>query len=88
MVMFVYRESYYLGRTEPKEGSDEHYRWTEQMDQVRGLAEVIIGKQRHGPIGSVKLAFNEEITKFGNLARGGRHEYGAQRLAYAEQDDD
>ena len=39
------------------------------MDQVRGMAEIIIGKQRHGPTGTVKLSFNEDITKFGNLAR-------------------
>jgi len=69
MVMFIYRESYYLSRLEPREGSEEHFKWQEQMDQVRGLAEIIIGKQRHGPIGNVKLSFNEEITKFGNLAR-------------------
>jgi replicative DNA helicase len=69
MVMFVYRESYYLSRLEPREGTEEHFKWQEQMDQVRGLAEIIIGKQRHGPIGTVKLSFNEDITKFGNLAR-------------------
>ncbi len=69
MVMFIYRESYYLSRLEPREGTEEHFKWQEQMDQVRGLAEIIIGKQRHGPIGSVKLSFNEDITKFGNLAR-------------------
>src|SRR5688500_15312678 len=69
MVMFVYRESYYLSRLEPREGTEEHFKWQEQLDQVRGLAEIIIGKQRHGPIGTVKLAFNEDITKFGNLAR-------------------
>jgi replicative DNA helicase len=69
MVMFVYRESYYLGRTEPREGTEEHFKWQEQMDLVRGTAEVIIGKQRHGPIGTVKLSFDENITKFGNLAR-------------------
>lgn len=86
-VMFVYRESYYLSRLEPKAGTDEHFKWTEQMDQARGLAEVIIGKQRHGPIGTVKLAFNEDITRFENLARGGRHEFGASRLPYGDQDD-
>ncbi len=69
MVMFVYRESYYLNRAEPREGTAEHFTWQEQMDMVKGQAEVIIGKQRHGPIGTVKLSFNEDITKFGNLAR-------------------
>jgi len=69
MVMFIYRESYYLGRAEPREGTEEHFKWQEQMDIVRGTADVIIGKQRHGPIGTVKLSFNEDLTKFGNLAR-------------------
>jgi replicative DNA helicase len=74
MVMFIYRESYYLSRLEPREGSEEHFKWQEQMDQVKGLAEIIIGKQRHGPIGTVKLSFNEDLTKFGNLARDGRYD--------------
>ncbi|HEY0648790.1 replicative DNA helicase [Phenylobacterium sp.] len=69
MVMFVYREEYYLSRLEPREGTPEHFTWQEQVDQVKGLAEVIIGKQRHGPIGNVKLSFNSDTTKFGNLAR-------------------
>jgi replicative DNA helicase len=74
MVMFVYRESYYLSRMEPREGTAEHLNWQEEMDKVKGLAEIIIGKQRHGPIGNVKLSFNEDITKFGNLARDGRYD--------------
>ncbi|MGA0544354.1 replicative DNA helicase [Brevundimonas sp. VNH65] len=69
-VMFVYRESYYLGRAEPREGSEEHLKWQEDMDRVKGTAEVVIGKQRHGPIGIVKLAFHDDTVKFGNLARG------------------
>ena len=73
-VMFVFRESYYLGRAEPREGTPEHMTWQEEMDRVHGLAEVIIGKQRHGPIGTVRLSFNEDLTKFGNLARDGRYE--------------
>ncbi len=74
MVMFIYRESYYLSRTEPREGTEEHFKWQEQMDTVKGLAEIVIGKQRHGPIGTVKLSFNEDLTKFGNLARDGRYD--------------
>ena len=74
MVMFVYRESYYLGRAEPREGTPEHLTWQEDMDRTRHVAEVIIGKQRHGPIGTVKLHFNEDLTKFSNLAREGRFE--------------
>ena len=72
VVMFIYREAYYMSRTEPREGTPEHLTWQEDMDKVRHLAEVIIGKQRHGPIGTVKLHFNEDLTKFSNLARDGR----------------
>ncbi|CAN5149924.1 replicative DNA helicase [soil metagenome] len=72
VVMFVYREAYYKSRAEPREGSPEHLAWQEDMDKIHNLAEVIIGKQRHGPIGNVKLSFNADLTKFGNLARDGR----------------
>lgn len=74
IVMFVYRESYYLGRTEPKEGTPEHLQWQEDMDKLRGQAEVVIGKQRHGPIGTVRLSFDENTTRFGNLARDSRYD--------------
>jgi replicative DNA helicase len=73
-VMFVYRESYYLGRAEPREGTDEHLKWQQDMDQLQHVAEVIIGKQRHGPIGTIKLSFDADTTRFGNLARDGRYE--------------
>ena len=73
IVMFVYRESYYLGRSEPKEGTEEHLKWQEEMDLTKGMAEVIIGKQRHGPIGTVRLSFDENVTRFGNLARQERY---------------
>jgi len=69
-VMFVYRESYYLGRAEPREGTEEHLQWQQDMDRLQGQAEVVIGKQRHGPIGIVKLAFDAETVRFGNLAHG------------------
>ncbi len=75
-VMFVYRESYYLGRAEPREGTEEHLKWQEDMDRLRHQAEVVIGKQRHGPIGIVKLSFDEDTTRFGNLARDGRFNQG------------
>jgi replicative DNA helicase len=74
MVMFVYRESYYLGRAQPREGTPEHLAWQEDLDKIQHIAEVIIGKQRHGPIGTVKLHFNADLTKFSNLAREGRFE--------------
>ena len=72
-VMFVYRESYYLGRAEPREGSEEHLKWQEDMDRLEHQAEVVIGKQRHGPIGIVKLSFDANTTRFGNLAHDGRY---------------
>ena len=84
VVMFVYREAYYLGRAEPKQGSPEHLQWAEDLSNCQGLAEVIIGKQRHGPIGTVRLAFDENITKFGNLAREGRFD-DASRLPYGDR---
>ncbi|HCQ53411.1 MAG TPA: replicative DNA helicase [Brevundimonas diminuta] len=72
-VMFVYRESYYLGRAEPRDGTEEHLKWQEDMDRLQHQAEVVIGKQRHGPIGIVKLAFDSNTTRFGNLAHDGRY---------------
>jgi replicative DNA helicase len=64
VVMFVFREEYYLARREPRPGTPEHLEWQEEMERVTGLAEVIIGKQRHGPTGTVPLVFQSEITKF------------------------
>ena len=69
VVLFVYRESYYLERAEPRAGTDEHFAWQRQVEEVRNQAEVIIGKQRHGPIGKVKLHFDSRYTRFGNLAQ-------------------
>jgi len=69
-VMFVYRESYYKERVQPAEGTPEHLQWMEDMDRLRGVAEIVIGKQRHGPIGIVKLSFDSDTTRFGNLAHG------------------
>ena len=68
VVMFVYREEYYLGRTEPKIGTPEHITWQDEMSRIHGVAEVIIGKQRHGPTGIVKLQFDGRFTKFHDLA--------------------
>ncbi|MFO1148700.1 MAG: replicative DNA helicase [Alsobacter sp.] len=68
VVLFVYREEYYLKNKEPKPGTEEHFKWQTEMDQVHGRAEVIIGKQRHGPTGTVPLHFDAEVTRFSNLA--------------------
>jgi replicative DNA helicase len=68
-VLFIYREEYYLKRAEPRPDSESHAKWIADCDAARGVAEVIIGKQRHGPIGKVELAFTESLTKFSNLDR-------------------
>ena len=69
VVMFVFREEYYVERTQPREGTPEFTEWQERMEKVHGLGEVIIGKQRHGPTGTVTLAFNANLTRFGDLAK-------------------
>ena len=71
VVLFIYREEYYLLRKEPRPGTPEHITWQDEMNKVEGVAEVIIGKQRHGPTGIVALQFNAKLTKFQNLAREG-----------------
>ncbi|HEY1751422.1 MAG TPA: replicative DNA helicase [Caulobacteraceae bacterium] len=72
VVMSIYREAYYESRKEPRLGTPEHLEWQEKMDLIRNEAEIIIGKQRHGPIGTVKLHYDENLTKFSNLARENR----------------
>jgi replicative DNA helicase len=72
VVMFVYREAYYHERAEPKEGTEDHLRWEDEMREIRKQADIIIGKQRHGPIGSVKVAFDPERTKFSDLEASDR----------------
>ena len=69
VVMFVFREEYYVERTKPSEGTPEFQAWMEKMQLVSGKAEVIIGKQRHGPVGTVELAFEGSYTRFSDLAR-------------------
>ena len=76
VVMFVYREEYYLSRTEPREGTQEHIEWQEAMNGVFNVAEVIIGKQRHGPIGTEKLHFDGRFTRFSDLAQDDRYDRG------------
>tara|TARA_R110002050_G_scaffold44262_1_gene105523 strand:+ start:23281 stop:24726 length:1446 start_codon:yes stop_codon:yes gene_type:complete len=68
VVMFIFREEYYLGRQEPSEtGTEKYLNWQESMERVQNKADVIIAKQRHGPIGNIKLFFEGRFTKFGNL---------------------
>ncbi len=70
VVMFVYRDEYYREREKPGDHDlDAMAKWQEIMEKVHGKAEVIIGKQRHGPIGSVELSFEGRFTRFGNLVQ-------------------
>jgi replicative DNA helicase len=70
VVMFVYREEYYEGRKVPNiEDADKYAQWQEKMSRIANVAEVIVGKQRHGPIGIVNLYFDANLTRFGNLDR-------------------
>ena len=64
VVMFVYREAYYLERKEPRPATVEHAEWQAKMNEVSNLAEIIIGKQRHGPTGNIMLEFEAMYTKF------------------------
>lgn len=67
VVLFVYREEYYLQRQAPREDTPEYQQWQSNMEKVHGLAEVIIGKQRHGPTGTAKLQFQSDVTRFSDL---------------------
>ncbi len=69
VVLFVYREEYYLGRTQPTLNTPEFYTWQEKMEKIQGIAEVIIGKQRHGPTGTIELHFDGSLTRFSDLIR-------------------
>jgi replicative DNA helicase len=77
VVMFVFREQYYLERAVPGQRPEEsmekfnerHAKWMALCEVVWNTAEVIIAKQRHGPVGTVRLSFQGEYTKFGNLAQ-------------------
>ena len=69
VVMFVYREEYYLERKQPKLGSIEHAEWQSKMNDINGLADIILGKQRHGPTGTVKVEFEGIYTKFKDLRK-------------------
>jgi replicative DNA helicase len=78
VVMFVYRDEYYLARAEPKQRpgeaddkfNDRHDQWRAAMEKAAGIAELYIAKQRHGPIGEVKLRFNHATTTFEDYIAG------------------
>ncbi len=72
VVMFVYREEYYLANKEPRAGTPEYAKWQTDLELAHGKAEVIIGKQRHGPTGTVELHFEASVTRFGDLSQDGQ----------------
>ena len=69
VVMFVFREEYYLERKEPKLGTIEHGEWQAKMNEIIGSADIIIGKQRHGPTGNVQVQFEGIYTKFKDASK-------------------
>jgi replicative DNA helicase len=78
--MFIYRDEYYLERAEPQQRQEEsserfdqrYDSWQQRFESTRGLADVIVTKQRHGPIGNVKLRFEAETTSFTSYAQSTR----------------
>lgn len=67
IVMFIFREEYYVARKEPREGTTEYDVWQDKMNQVQNISEIIIAKQRNGPIGNVRLRFDASTTRFDNF---------------------
>ena len=76
MVMFVYREEYYLNKSEPVQKETEteekfnlrYQLWQERLEKSNGTAEIIIAKQRHGPVGIANVSFEGRLTRFSDLA--------------------
>jgi replicative DNA helicase len=68
VVMFVYREEYYLKSREPDAGTSDHADWLEKMERVHNRAEILVEKHRHGPTNKIELFFDERFTRFSNLA--------------------
>ncbi|VAV93877.1 Replicative DNA helicase (DnaB), partial [hydrothermal vent metagenome] len=70
VVMFVYREEYYAEREKPSDDKlEEMAAWQDRMERLHGKAEIVIGKQRHGPIGTIEMSFEGKFTRFGNLVK-------------------
>ena len=68
VVMFVYREEYYLKSREPEAGTADYDQWVEKLERVHNRAEVLVEKHRHGPTNKVELFFDDRFTRFSNLA--------------------
>ncbi|WP_375319357.1 replicative DNA helicase [Candidatus Tisiphia endosymbiont of Oplodontha viridula] len=69
IVMFIYREEYYLTRKEPSAGSEKHSEWVNKINQVYNVADIIVAKHRNGPVGNVQLHYDNQYSKFGNLQK-------------------
>jgi len=72
VVMFVYREEYYLASREPEAGTPEHAKWVEKLERATNRAEVLVEKHRHGATRSIDLVFEGQFTRFSNLAEDGQ----------------
>lgn len=75
IVMFIYREEYYLSRKQPERGSKKYEEWLAQMDKANNLAEIIMAKHRHGPIATVRLYYDAQHSKFSDLLDARANEY-------------
>jgi len=67
VVMFIFREEYYLEKAAPTPGSADFIEWQQKMEEIHGQADLMISKQRHGPTGNIKLSFESKYTRFGNF---------------------
>jgi replicative DNA helicase len=72
IVMFLYREDYYLMRQEPKFATEKHVEWQRKLSEINNIAEIIIAKHRNGPIGTVSLYYDKNYSKFRNLENKNR----------------
>ncbi|KJV71544.1 dnaB-like helicase C terminal domain protein [Orientia tsutsugamushi str. UT76] len=69
IVMLIYRDEYYLSRSEPDPGTPEYTEWVTKQNKCYNTAEIIVAKHRNGPVGTVKLHYNSRYSKFGNIVK-------------------
>ncbi|MGI4776344.1 MAG: replicative DNA helicase [Janthinobacterium lividum] len=69
IVMFLYREEYYLSRKEPAPGDAKHAEWQSKLDEVHNIADIIVAKHRNGPVGNVQIFYDSRYSKISNLHR-------------------
>lgn len=70
VVMFLFRDEYYLSRRQPAPGTDKHTEWLEALNKVHNMAEIIIAKHRNGPVGTVQLYYDSRFSKFKDYTLG------------------